>query len=849
MRRRDLLASVAGILAGGLAGCRPPRVETELTVLGFKPIPFPVFGGLNTLQDPNDVIFGMSPDLRDVVFVPGAVKMRPGLTNLGVLTTVLASAVSGLFNHIAQNGTSLLLINTDGGALYLANIETAAIFSLSTTVALDRGKMRAAEFFGRTFFVIGDGKHGLFIPRHLAANAANDSRVERVGTEGSYVNTMAAADNAAAGSIVAGQHDVAVIFETRSGYRSISPNAATWNAAGAKKVDITNIPLGPPNVIKRILAFTASYPAGTTPGSFYFIVQSAMVIPDNTTTSVTALDFTDTALLNGENVDHLFRRVLVPEAAGVTTYGQRTVWWGFRKALNYAHEQNVRKALVNLSFDGGFYNTNTPVGWGETTPGQSPEPTSVIAGFALKVTGDGSATRGHIFQSVFSTLFPSTELFTPGKSYRVRAWIDALPGVLAGTVRIYFSGSSAPGLSVAFGAGSTLYNVYEAEIWSATDAVSTTAALHLQVDGNLTSGQVILIDEVEIFPAEEQFDESSALVSDPEDPEAIDGITGRIQVSPGDGQAMRNWFAIRGFLYAAKERSLYVTADNGDDPSTWEVRQVSDRVGTPSTHGVGLGDEWAVIAARSGLWFFDGGELTEDKKLSREIQPTWDSINWQYGHLIEVLVDTEKKRILVNAVVGAGGVGPGGIVIPNRVLMMDYTEGFGDPLLNGGRGRKWSPWFIEAGSLGVLERTSGVRDILLGSPAKTAGDPRERKTFKLDDAALSDDGIAINSYYQTAYLASGDGTRLEFGYLTANVTGAGTLALRLYRGNQGDLKDLRGWTLDDNGFKSMERKIDEVRERLAVRFGTNAVGEHFDLNHLVLWAKGAPWAPVRGHNK
>jgi hypothetical protein len=40
-------------------------------------------------------------------------------------------------------------------------------------------------------------------------------------------------------------------------------------------------------------------------------------------------------------------------------------------------------------------------------------------------------------------------------------------------------------------------------------------------------------------------------------------------------------------------------------------------VGTPSAHGIGFGEEWVVIAGRSGLYFFDGSAPV---KLSQEIQ-------------------------------------------------------------------------------------------------------------------------------------------------------------------------------------------------------------------------------------
>ena len=102
-----------------------------------------------------------------------------------------------------------------------------------------------------------------------------------------------------------------------------------------------------------------------------------------------------------------------------------------------------------------------------------------------------------------------------------------------------------------------------------------------------------------------------------------------------------------------------------NEPALWQVEEVSNKVGTPSAHGVGFGEEWVVIAGRSGLYYFDGSEPV---KLSQEIQPTWDAINWQYGQRLWVQVDTQHKRILV-------GVPMGSATQPNQILMLDYTEG------------------------------------------------------------------------------------------------------------------------------------------------------------------------------
>ena len=99
-----------------------------------------------------------------------------------------------------------------------------------------------------------------------------------------------------------------------------------------------------------------------------------------------------------------------------------------------------------------------------------------------------------------------------------------------------------------------------------------------------------------------------------------------MSIAENNGQGLRAAFTLRNNLYFVKERSLYVTATDGvNEPALWQVEEVSNQVGTPSAHGVGIGEEWVVIAGRSGLYYFDG---SEPMKLSQEIQPTWDAINW-----------------------------------------------------------------------------------------------------------------------------------------------------------------------------------------------------------------------------
>lgn len=250
-------------------------------------------------------------------------------------------------------------------------------------------------------------------------------------------------------------------------------------------------------------------------------------------------------------------------------------------------------------------------------------------------------------------------------------------------------------------------------------------------------------------------------------------------------------------------------------------------------HGVGFGEEWVVIAGRSGLYLFDGSEPI---KLSQEIQPTWDSINWQASTKLWVVVDTQHKKILVGVPVGAA-------TQPNQILVLDYSEGFGDPLLNPERARKWAPWQIAANSCALIERANGVSLVFLGSNNGTG------KIYSPTTGTYSDDGAAINSFYRTAFVAvTGYSGRNLFGYLTAYVQGSGSLALSAYPPGDVSPMLLAPWALSAPAARDMEQFTNALAERISYKLGTNSAGSWFSLTKFVPWAKPDPFALVRGTN-
>lgn len=727
-----------------------------MSIETFSPLPLNTFGSWVTLLDPSDVPVGLSPSLRDVDFFPGGLRTRPGLSP--ILSGINgAPSINGLKTYITPGLVQRCLVYDSLGNLY-KETSPGNLSAISGSGMAPGLFLASTTHFGREYMAFGDGTSGQDIPRQY-----DDTQLDRVSQVGPAEGPTVV-DSAATGSVSAGAHQCVVVFVTRQGYWTAPSPPITWTAAGGFKASVTNIPTGPANVVQRLLAFTASG------GASFYHVPSTMAINDNTTVSLT-VDFSDAILLSGVGMDYLFSQIELPEQLGVTDYAERLFWWGERAQMD-----NWR----NLSFNGGWdiSGSGRPLGWQldpSFGPGAGRESANVVWGDAFKISGDGaSIVRGMIAQSAISDV-NGNPLCVNNVGYSVRARVAQTGNLTQGTLRINAYSASAgqvgTGLSVSALQATAHYEEFTAQLFGAQASLPVDLMLRVYGDDTLSpSGEAFLVDSIEVFPTNEPLKASIVRASGTEEPEAYDGVTGFLSVGENNGQCIRSAFTLRNNLYFVKERSMYVTATDGvNEPALWSVEEVSNEVGTPSSHGVGIGEEWVVIAGRSGLYFFNGSEPI---KLSQEIQPTWDAINWLHGQTLWVQVDTQHKKIYV-------GVPVGSATQPNEVLMLDYSEGFGDPLelmpAAPSRSRKWAPWTISANSCGLVERSDGTAQVFFGSNNGTG------KTYQLSPGQYSDDGAAINSFCTTAFLAaSGLSGRNLFGYLTAYVQGAGGLAVSSY---------------------------------------------------------------------
>jgi len=799
-----------------------------------------------------------------------------GATENGYLVTITTSAAHGLsagqtvtiagVGIAGYNGTFSVLSVVSAtqftyvvGATGLANSGGGTAASATVTIQTTAAHGLVA---GQLVTISGVGVAGYNGTFAVASVVDSTHFTYNAGSGGLAASGGGTA--AAAGNVAAGAHQVCVIFKTRQGYLTKPGPPTSWTASGGKRAVVTNIPTGPSNVVGRILCFT-----GAGGASFFYVggggtlFSGNMVISDNTTTSL-AVDFSDAILLAGTNVDNLFRLVELGDCAGAIDYSERLFWWG---------ERNKMDNWVNLGFDGGFTGPvlpHYPLGWtpdATFAPGGTDEESFVVWGAAYSIVGNGStATRGLMTQGAVQDAL-GAPLIQANTDYTVRARC-ARNGTLAqGTLHVHLysasGGINTTGLQLTASQLTTSYVEYSAELTAPLGTIPSDLVLRVYADGTPNQNGQFYIDAIEIYPTTRPVNASLVRASRVEDPESYDGLDGMLSVAENNGQAIRCAFKLRERLYFVKEHSLYATQDDGtNEPALWSISEISRRVGTPSTRGVGFGEDWVVIAHRTGLYLFSGGEPV---KISQEIQPTWNQINWQYAQTLWVTVDTKERRIYV-------GVPFGSATTPNRVLMLDYhdIESASDlasrPPVNityTGRkaatdnARKWSPWLVAANCCALIERGNGAAVAAFGggNPG-VGGSGATGKSYQLSDTQYSDDGTAIASYYTTHYFpertaesALGVGAhRKLFTYLAMYVEGAGNLGLTSYADSSSAAQVQQALALSAPAVKDLELAINVLGERAAFQVSTGQAGAWFRLQRFTPSVRTDPWAPVRGVN-
>jgi hypothetical protein len=681
----------------------------------------------------------------------------------------------------------------------------------------------------------------------------------------------------------AGVRMAVVFFKTRNNALTPCSFPVTFTTpSGTSSVAFGNIPIGPPDVVARIIGMT-----GANGGNFFWIPQpvtvqvsgqsvtyTSTVINDNTSTTA-VFAFTDAVLLASTAMDiqgnNLFSQIELGSCRGFLTYANRLIAWG---------EQNKIQNLLNLSMDGGSQQNSVgtpyPLGWTIDPVNGSGgilqvSPVFGNSYYIHNTTGGPQALYGMIEQSAFQDAY-KVPIVLPATTYSVRVTARSPSGTVSGTLMVdLFS----PLQNKIFGSFAVNLAAMTSNMQIFTGTMLTQAFAVIPADlllriyaANIPNNGDVEIDRVEPFPTLQPVLSTQLRASYAGNQEAFDNVTGGFGPNQNQ-QPINGAFTMYDTLYALKEKSLYSTSDNGvTEPNQWTWREVSQKTGTIGELSFDVGESWMLTACRPGVYFFEGGEPI---KVSQEIQSVWDLINWQAGPTVWVRNDEQLKRFTIGVPIPTPNVfmpefpSNPNPTSPNVILMCSYRElntgvelahtgpirsTFSGRLMSPEPARKWSFWNIACPYADFIDRANNQW------PEFFCNGYQNSKIYQLSSAELDDDGATINSFYVTYGFvkpemqdAKGLGLfRMELDYFTALLTGSGAVLVQVYPES---VQNLLPYQLAPIALQSFSQGDDEVAvnitgNRFFLRIGSNALGSSFRLSKMVVALTQDQWSPVRG---
>lgn len=642
-----------------------------------------------------------------------------------------------------------------------------------------------------------------------------------------------AADSANAGSVAIGTHQVWIVFETIFGYLTAPSSAGSWSAAGGKKALISAIPIGPWYVVARRILFSGS--GGQ--DAFYL---STFRIPNNTTTSV-EVDFSDTNLLQGTNVNYLFKNFAMPPASGVSSYGGRLVTWGALFALQ-ASVGVDNTSTANLGFDGGWnYTTGAPLNWaldGTFGNGGDKEQFGAFGGDAWRFTSFGPpGTKSGMINNSKVVAMSMFNTQTPySVSFRLKTNAsNPLPVGLTVSVELFSPSLGSLGIVQVTGPQiTTRWQEFNGQLTQGLASIPSDLVLRTYLTSGDGNNWVVWIDAIVPYNSLQKIETSTLRISNPFDTETFDNTNGFQFIAQNNGELITASVQLRSFLYVLKERSMHVTYDDTvNPPSLWLNRQIDSTIGCGSPRALVSSDTFIAFSGRPGAYMFTG---SRPQKVSQEIQTTWNQINWTASASTHTLLDPQAK--LIEFFVPMNGA-----TDPFNSLVLDYSEGLGEEDNPGPR--KWGRDLWQNPIRGSLrfENSTVTKNLFNSAPNTQAIYLASSKIY--EHTGVDDDGVAIDSFYETAFLKAGDqGTDL-FGGLAFYAEGIGALLATLIGVDDVVQQTLKVSTLTSAPGVQFELYGNEETERARARFEANVDGTSFILKGISIYS--IPWAVQRPH--
>lgn len=676
------------------------------------------------------------------------------------------------------------------------------------------------------------------------------------------------------GQAAPGKRQMVCFFITRSGYTTKYSPPVQIISNGGQYLSVTNIPIGPANVVARVIAFT-----GAEGAYFYYIpappqengqlVGTQTVINDNTTTSA-ILDFGDPTLFTGIDIsragNNLANQTILDGALGFAKYGSRLITYGQRNNI-----QN----LLNPGFDGGYLPSSPtlPTGWSGGGAG------SLASGHY----GSGWTTSATpLTQSMYED-FSGAPIATGQSKYTFRAWVSAA-GTVTATISSATTGFTSSATLTATGVG----------WYEHTFSLAMPTVIPADMTLGIT-GSGVIVDEMNFIFTENPYS-LNLLGSYVNNAEAFDGVSGRFGPADDTHQTLALGI-IRSNLYLLTRDPggrIHQTSQGNTEPSGWVVDEVGQNCGTVSAFSLcvsqandntgGGGEEWFSWYSYTGPRIF-GGEFPF--KIGQEImrragrRPPGspdDLSNANPAALKTVwgLNDPDQKIMYF-------GVPMNAATAPDKIWMLSYLGcetaseiASQDPvhraptsgkMTANDLGRKWCPWGRSMNSAALMFREGGVLEPVFcggnGLYPNTSGSSAFGNVYTLDPNLLTDDnyGLITPHYVSFAFpdpelaqgLGIGGGLKMV-AYAYGLISGVGTMTLSIRYNLLSKIWPItQAFTMESVPDNDKEWAGGQATgKRFWFKFAstpTTGTDNEFELNNWVASIKKNARMPIRGSNR
>jgi len=707
---------------------------------------------------------------------------------------------------------SVTVFNTSNGN-GIFNVQNAFITSANQTsfrIALTSPNIVAAAETGLA--VSGTGSALIIDPGTKSLGSGNP------GSNPIYGNSTGGNILVVDPNVAPGLRYAVVLYETRNGYITAqSPPVAFYTTGASTKLTFNNIPIGPPDVTRRIVAITLAN-AGI--GGPYFYIPKDVLLPgsaaslgqtvtvnktvidDNTSTSLGPIDIRDDVLANSVNVtvpgNNLQQQREIGPCVKVVQFMGRAFYLGERVKVDQ---------FVNATFDGGSVN-GLPTGWtiaSSISPlvGLQPSPSSGQSLYIRNILGVtfnplGSLNSYATLSQTAHETYLNTEIIQESTPYSVRIKASIPSGNTSGSLVVELYSPSLNQNWPAVIPFSALSTTLTELTFSFGNPPWTPVPSDLQLrvyPRSLAPTADVLIDRLEVFPTQQPVYTTQIAASYIENYESVDAVTGKLDTSANTSEPLTDHYRFLDRYFVTTDNRTFSPIQTLDEPSGWEIREVSNAAGSLGPLASDVGPEYVVSASHDGVYIFDGGS---HQKIFREIQQIWDLIYEPARRSIWIKNDIKSQRILIGLPLptpnkflpnAAENLAP---FTPNVILMCSYlglptgrdiaaadpvtVSMFTGSLLFHDKRRKWTIWQIPPAIGNIIDRADGSREVWFGQTAKIS---------KLDPNAITDNGAAIASSYTT--FSHQDPVTMEkfrlpagqklYGYFYARIEGAGSWTL------------------------------------------------------------------------